>query len=84
MNIISFVLTLVCLNLIEVNSYGSISSQKSNPSIEESEIINAIQEFGRKISHAQWSKKPNDNVVLSPLSITTILNLLMLGTTGTI
>ncbi|KAL7644915.1 UNVERIFIED_CONTAM: hypothetical protein RMT77_004732 [Armadillidium vulgare] len=82
MNIISFVLTLICLNLIEVNSYGSISSQKSNPSIEESEIINAIQEFGRKISHAQWSKKPNDNVVLSPLSITTILNLLMLGTTG--
>ncbi|KAB7504632.1 Serpin A3-4 [Armadillidium nasatum] len=45
-------------------------------------VIKAMHEISEKISSAQMKISPNENVVLSPLSIGTFLNLFYLGTTG--
>ncbi|KAL7644903.1 UNVERIFIED_CONTAM: hypothetical protein RMT77_004720 [Armadillidium vulgare] len=45
-------------------------------------IIKAMHEISEKISSAQMKISPEENVVLSPLSIGTFLNLFYLGTSG--
>ncbi|KAL7644918.1 UNVERIFIED_CONTAM: hypothetical protein RMT77_004735 [Armadillidium vulgare] len=81
MNIINYILAIFGLHLAQVITVLTLCSPVMRKSINTVfQVTNAIQELGRKVSHAQWAKNPNENVVLSPLSITVILNLLMLGT----
>ncbi|KAL7644917.1 UNVERIFIED_CONTAM: hypothetical protein RMT77_004734 [Armadillidium vulgare] len=83
MNRNSCLLLILCLIIIQIITVFTVCSPMRNSSSAEAQVINMVKELGRKISQAQWTKNPNDNVVLSPLSISIILNLLILGTNGT-
>ncbi|KAB7497552.1 putative serpin-Z8 [Armadillidium nasatum] len=84
---IKAVLAVVGIYLLQKKHFAVVATQvciDSDEEFSEQDVINRVLEIGRKISYAQWDKdSPPENVILSPLSIAVILNLLMLGTSGT-
>ncbi|KAL7644906.1 UNVERIFIED_CONTAM: hypothetical protein RMT77_004723 [Armadillidium vulgare] len=84
---IKTVLAVVSIYLLQKKNFAVVATHvciDTDEEFSEQDVINTVQEIGRKISYAQWDKDPPpENVILSPLSIAVILNLLMLGTNGT-
>ncbi|KAL7644899.1 UNVERIFIED_CONTAM: hypothetical protein RMT77_004716 [Armadillidium vulgare] len=72
------------LNSHELNKRQVIDASVQSDSLSEQEhqVINSIHELALQISSAYWEKGSTENVVLSPVSIASLLSLLMLGSRG--